>query len=85
MRQGPKAWAALLATGAALEAFALHQGHNEDTLSHATRVLIDHLNALLPSDTNTDGKAGKAVFAIGSVAFTTWFVPHIIKATGSTK
>lgn len=61
------AWGALLAAGAAYETYGIFNRKNGDTLSERTRAWF-----------HTNTKTGKAVFTVSWLAFSAWFLIHII-------
>lgn len=60
-------WGALFAAGGAYEIYAIFNKKNGDTLSERTRTLF-----------RTKTKIGKTVFTAGWVAFSAWFLFHIL-------
>jgi hypothetical protein len=60
-------WSGLILAGAGIEAYALRNGRDGDTLSEATRKLF-----------RVRTKAGKIAFALPWSAFSVWFLGHIL-------
>lgn len=60
-------WGGLFAAGLAYEVYGLHAPEGGYTLSEVTRALF-----------HTSHPVGKAVFLVGYVGFSAWFVPHIV-------
>ena len=60
-------WGTLLAVGTAYETYGIFNKKNGDTLSERTRALF-----------HTNTKTGKAVFTVSWLAFSAWFLVHII-------
>jgi hypothetical protein len=67
MNTSDTVWAALIVTGAAFEAYALKNGQDGDTLSEKVRKAF---RVRTPS--------GKLVFGLTWVAFSAWFLGHIL-------
>jgi hypothetical protein len=61
------AWGLLLGAGAAYETYGIFNRTNGDTLSERTRAWF-----------HTNTKTGKAVFTVSWLAFSAWFLIHII-------
>lgn len=60
-------WGGLLAAGAVVEAVALRNGRQGDTLSERTRVWF-----------RVRTPAGRAVFAVAWVSFAVWYLVHVL-------
>lgn len=60
-------WVAVLALGAALEAEAVSRQRHSHTFSHATRHTF-----------RVEHPVGKGVFIAGWVAFSAWWVHHVV-------
>ena len=67
MNAGDAVWGGLILAGAAVETYALHSARQEDTLSAATRRWF-----------RVHTTAGKVVFVGGWVAFSAWWIHHVI-------
>lgn len=63
-----RTWAALFGVGVLYESWALATGRHEHTLSHCTREAA-----------RTHTRPGKALFALGWLALTAWWVPHVTR------
>jgi hypothetical protein len=61
------AWGTILAAAAAYETYGIFNRKNGDTLSERTRAWF-----------HTNTKTGKAVFTVSWLAFSAWFLIHII-------
>lgn len=60
-------WGTLFAAGGAYEIYAIFNKESGDTLSERVRSLF-----------NVKTKIGKSVFTVGWLAFSAWFLVHII-------
>ena len=60
-------WGGLILAGTAFEVYALRNGRDGDTLSETTRRLFQ-----------VRSKAGKIIFTGAWLAFTVWYLFHII-------
>ncbi|MFF9271160.1 hypothetical protein EF919_18065 [Streptomyces sp. WAC02707] len=67
MNAGDAVWGGLILAGAAVETYALRTARQEDTLSAATRRWF-----------RVHTKAGAFVFVGGWVAFSVWWIRHIV-------
>jgi hypothetical protein len=65
---GDVVWGGLILAGAAVETWALRSARQEDTLSAATRRWF-----------RVHTKAGSIVFVVGWVAFSAWWIDHILR------
>jgi hypothetical protein len=60
-------WGGLLGSALVYEMYAVFNGKQGDTLSERLRVWM-----------RTNTKPGKALFVLGWLGLTAWFVPHIL-------
>lgn len=67
MSTGDAVWGGLILAGAAFETCALRNARQGDTLSESTRRWF-----------RVHTKAGAAVFVVGWVAFSVWWIDHVI-------
>ncbi|MGK9463910.1 hypothetical protein ACSLFT_28350 [Streptomyces sp. G6] len=67
MNAGDAVWGGLILAGAVFETWALRKARQRDTLSAATRRWFW-----------VHTKAGAAVFVVGWVAFSVWWIDHVI-------
>jgi hypothetical protein len=65
---GDAVWGGLILAGAAVETYALRSARQEATLSAATRRWF-----------RVHTKAGAIVFVVGWVAFSAWWIDHILR------
>ncbi|WP_322501834.1 hypothetical protein TR631_33940 [Streptomyces rochei] len=67
MSTGDAVWGGLILAGAVVETWALRTARQEATFSAATRRWF-----------RVHTKAGAAVFVVGWVAFSVWWIDHVI-------